>query len=222
MKERFDLHAEVRVLVALARRRASSEDRAGSCVDFNSDGIRCRAIISVVRRYLMGGAGGLLALMASVYLSSTGCNEPIGTNYGNPSLLGRPNLPGDGGAEPLLCTGDASVASTFDGGCPTFATDIFPYIRSEGKWKCADATCHGGTTAPSIDGKDPAACLATLKAITVGGKGYIVSGTTGAVESTILCNLQGGCGSTMPKPPGTNPTQSELCMLTAWLECGAR
>lgn len=173
----------------------------------------------------MGGAGGLLALMAGAYfssVSSAGCNEPIESNYGNPSILARSNLPGDGGAEPLLCTGDASVAGNFDGGCPTFATDIFPYIRAEGKWKCSDQGCHGGSNLPSIDAKDPATCLATLKAITVGGKGYVVSGATGAVESTILCNLQGACGSSMPKPPGIAPTQSELCMLTAWLQCGAR
>ena len=117
-------------------------------------------------------------------------------------------------------SGDAS-ASKFDGGCPSFAGDIFPYVRGPGKWKCADATCHGGASAPIIDDKSPAACLASLKAIMVGGTGYIVSRQDAAVESTILCNLNGGCGSTMPKPPGIDPTQDELCMLSAWLECGA-
>ena len=158
--------------------------------------------------------------MAAV-LAAGGCSEPPDTLYGNSNILSRSNIPGDGGAEPLSCTGAQSVASRFDGGCPTFATDIFPYVRGTGKWKCADATCHGETTSPKIDGNDPATALSNLKAIMLQGKSFIVAGANGPNQSMMMCNVQGACGSQMPKAPGTALTPDEICMVSAWLECGA-
>jgi hypothetical protein len=175
----------------------------------------------------MGGAGSLVAIAAALRLSSlasTGCNEPPATNYGNPNTLDRKNLPGEGGVEPLVCSADA--AAGFDGGCPSFAQDIFPYFKADGKWRCADAQCHGGKSLPEISDESPEACLASLRAATVGGQSYLASGEGGAPStdpnaSTLLCNLQGACGRKMPEPPGADPTNGELCMIEAWLKCGA-
>lgn len=176
-----------------------------------------------------GGVLSLALLSAAVVPSFLGCNEPVGTNYGNPNTLDRKNLSSadldsgsDGGAEPLTCGGDAGL-SIFDGGCPSFDRDIYPYMTPTGKWQCSNAGCHGGTTSPGIDTTDPAACLASLGQIKVTGKAYVPSGGgTGDPSSwTILCNLQGTCGSPMPLSPGTPLTPSELCMLEVWLKCGA-
>ncbi len=181
-----------------------------------------------MRRFFLGGLSGLVVLGGAVQLfagaGGTGCNEPVATSYGNPNGLDRKNIPGEGGAEPLLCGaggGGDGGAPTGDGGCPSFATDIAPYFVANGKWRCADGTCHGGASAPPIDCKDPTTCLSSLKAITVAGKPYIKEGSTDPNESTVMCNLQGACGSRMPKAPGADPTSDELCLLSAWLSCGA-
>lgn len=178
-----------------------------------------------MRRFLLGGLGGVFVLGAGVQLVSgaLGCNEPVDASFGNPNGLDRKNLPGEGGTEPLVCgdgDGDGG-AGGLDGGCPSFATDIFPYFQANGKWRCADGTCHGGTSAPPVAGDDPTSCLSSLKAISIGGKAYLAEGTTDPNESTLLCNLQGTCGSKMPKPPGADPTTAELCIVEAWLKCGA-
>jgi hypothetical protein len=170
--------------------------------------------------------------MATLHVSSSACNEPINVQYGNPNVLDRKSLPGEGGSEPLNCTGggggEGGGGGGGDGGgasgCPTFATDIFPYFTPTGKWKCSAPDCHGGASAPTIAGNDPAACLASLKAISVVGQGYISGGEGGAPDpnkSTLICNLQGSCGSKMPKAPNPDPTNAELCMLQAWIACGA-
>src|SRR5690606_512696 len=116
---------------------------------------------------------------------------------------------------PLVCTGDAA-ATGFDGGCPSFDQDIFPLFQADGKWRCADAQCHGGKSLPAIAADTPEACLQSLRAITVGGRSYLAGGDGGAPstdpnESTLMCNLQGGCGRKMPEPPGADPTNQELC-----------
>ena len=176
-----------------------------------------------MRRYLLGGLSGLFLLGAGVQLVSgaLGCNEPVEPTFGNPNGLDRKNLPGEGGAEPLVCGDGEGGAGGFDGGCPSFATDVFPYFQANGKWRCADGACHGGTSAPPVSGDDPTSCLSSLKAISIGGKSYLAEGATDPNESTLLCNLQGTCGSKMPKPPGADPTNEELCMVEAWLKCGA-
>jgi hypothetical protein len=175
-----------------------------------------------VKRLVVSSAVVLALLSMGVELAS--CNEPAATVYGNPNTLDRKNLPGEGGAAPLECP-EAGVK--YDGGdCPSFAADIFPYLTPAGKWKCSDTTaCHatGGTT-PIIDTTSPATCYASLQKATVAGKPYFPTGDGGAnlSETTgFLCNLQGGCGSKMPKPPGTDPLNEELCKIDQWLKCGA-
>jgi hypothetical protein len=165
---------------------------------------------------------GLWLGAAAAELGSAGCNEPVETSFGNPNSLDRKNLPGEGGAEPLVCSGDAAPAVD-GGGCPSFATDIFPYLVATGQWKCTDSKCHNGAQAPEIASDTPANMLASLKKITVGLKPYIASGEAGKdpTASAMLCNLQGGCGSRMPQPPGIDPTTTELCVVQAWLACGA-
>jgi hypothetical protein len=175
-------------------------------------------------RYVLGGVGALLLLSLAVHIAS--CNEPPDTNYGNPNTLDRKNLPGEGGAEPLVCSGDAAVGK-FDGGdCPSFAEDIFPYLAPAGKWRCSDKTCHGGGQNPPLDGTSAAACYASLQKVTVAGKPYIPGADGGGTvkdptATTFLCNLQGGCGSKMPQAPGADPTPVDLCVVEAWLKCGA-
>ena len=110
------------------------------------------------------------------------------------------------------------MGKTFDGGCPSFATDIFPLVANT--WKCGDKNgCHGGTQAPPIDTSAAAKCLASLKAITVANQPYIT-----ADGGAMLCNLEGTCGQTMPLINGVGaktPTNDDLCALQAWLKCGA-
>lgn len=152
------------------------------------------------------------------------CTEPPATAYGNPNTLDRENLPGEGGVEALSCTGAGGEGGTvtLDGGCPSWATDIYPYFQAAGKWRCADNACHGGATAPPISDTNAAASLASLKAITVAKLPYVSSdGGKDPNAGSLLCNLQGACGSKMPKPPGADPTQAELCMIEAWIKCGS-
>jgi hypothetical protein len=157
-------------------------------------------------------------------VAAAACSLPPETTFGNPNTLARANLPGEGGTEALVCGADAG---TFDGGCPSFATDVYPYFAPNGAWHCSDKGCHGGTTAPAIDDTSATTCLASLKKITVTGIPYIAATDGGARDggggatAGILCNLQGNCGSKMPKPPGKDPTEADLCLLQAWLACGA-
>lgn len=151
-------------------------------------------------------------------LVSAGCSEAPQVAFGNPNTLDRKNLPGEGGTEVVSCTGIDAGRFTGDGGCPSFATNIFPLVVAQGQWRCADrAPCHGmGGTAPLITCANPGACLGELRNINVGGRPYIAPD-----GGTLTCNLQGSCGSKMPRPPGTDPSPSELCMIEAWLNCGS-
>ncbi|MBS2019380.1 MAG: hypothetical protein JST00_41340 [Deltaproteobacteria bacterium] len=174
-------------------------------------------------RRIVIGASGLLFCISGIVALGAACTEPPATAYGNPNTLDRENLPGEGGALALTCTGDAGgEAGSFDGGCPSFANDIYPYFQAAGKWRCADNACHGGSTAPKIDDTNAANCLASLKGITVAKLPYVSSdGGKDPGASSLLCNLQGSCGSKMPKPPGVDPTDGELCMVEAWIKCGS-
>lgn len=174
-------------------------------------------------RRIVIGAGCLLFCLSGIVALGASCSEPQATAYGNPNALDRENLPGEGGVEALTCSGDAGgEGGTFDGGCPSFETDIFPSFQAAGKWRCADNACHGGATAPKIEGNTAAACLTSLKAITVAKLPYLLTdGGKDPNASSLLCNLQGSCGSRMPKPPGVDLTNAELCVIDAWLRCGA-
>jgi hypothetical protein len=166
-------------------------------------------------RYVIVAAATALALVGVRALVA--CSEITPTTFGNPNTLDRKNLPGEGGVEQLVCSGDASVdGGGFDGGCPSFATDIYPYFTAAGTWRCSDKGCHGGATAPAIDGTNAAACLASLKKINVKNVPYLLSdGGTDPNASSLLCNLQGTCGSPMPKAPGADPTTADLCKVEA-------
>ena len=163
---------------------------------------------------------GILLFAASVHLTA-GCDDEGVTAYGNPNTLDRKYLPGEAGAEPLNC-GAADAGGGFDGGCPSFATDIYPFFVQTGKWKCSIPTCHGGASAPNIRGDNAANALQDMRAVTVVGKPYI-SGDAGTDPNTttFICNMQGSCGSKMPKAPGVDATGAELCILDAWIRCGS-
>ncbi|HSO39309.1 MAG TPA: hypothetical protein VLT33_42575 [Labilithrix sp.] len=172
----------------------------------------------MVRRFVLVAAAAALALGGMRAIVA--CSEITPTTYGNPNTLDRKSVPGEGGVEQLVCSG-VDGGETFDGGCPSFATDIYPYFGATGTWRCSDKTCHGGTSAPAIDPASAAACLASLKKITVKGTPYLLSdGGKDPNASSFLCNLQGSCGSPMPKAPGAI-TSAELCKVEAWLKCGA-
>jgi hypothetical protein len=149
-------------------------------------------------------------------VSTAGCSEAPQVAFGNPNTLDRKNLPGEGGTEVLSCTGVDAGTFTGDGGCPSFNANIYPLVRANGAWRCADQACHGAVSAPQFACADPATCYTQLQGIQVGGRGYF-AGEAG----TFSCNLQGSCGSKMPRPPGIDPSPGELCMIDAWLRCGA-
>ena len=93
----------------------------------------------------------------------------------------------------------------------------------DGKWQCGNAVCHGGGNAPFIDTKEAGAAYTSLQQVTVSGLPYIPNeaGVTDPNASSIICNLQGGCETKMPEAPAVDPTNDELCMIQAWLKCGA-
>lgn len=175
----------------------------------------------MVRRYVLAAAAAALALGGARAIVA--CSEISPTTFGNPNTLDRKSIPGEGGVEELVCSsGDAGDGGGFDGGCPSFATDIYPYLAAAGPWRCADKACHGGARAPPIDGTNAAACLASLKKISVKTSPYVLSdGGKDPNASSFLCNVQGTCGSPMPKAPGITPTRADLCKVQAWLKCGA-
>jgi|CXWL01.1.fsa_nt_gi hypothetical protein len=167
------------------------------------------------------GFVGTLAFATLAVRGVISCSEPSATPFGNPNGLDRKNLPGEGGAEPLTCAGDAG--GSLDGGCPSFATDIYPALRPTGAWRCSDQVCHGGATLPAISSTSAAACLDSLRKIKVKDIPYVVAADGGKdpSASSLLCNLHGSCGSKMPKPPGVDLTNADLCKIEVWLKCGA-
>ena len=188
----------------------------------------------------------LASLGVGVAVVTTGvliaaCSEAPATNFGTPTGLRRENIPGEGGAEPLICTGVGSGDGGGGGGdggggeggacAVSWATDIFPKMKTDGPWHCADAKCHGAIQPPIINVTTPSAALDSLKDWKIPGSPtpYII--TAGAIaeagaptdptKSTIECNLQSQCGQGMPQSPGKAPTHDEMCVIHAWLLCGA-
>lgn len=163
-------------------------------------------------------AGGALlsAVAVGLYLTAAGCIEEDTTEFGNPNTLSRQNLPGEAGVTPVV----SGCAAKFDGGCPSFDTDVYPYLTETGAWRCADAACHGSVTTPRLECDTPDACFAGLSAIQIDGKPYLSTGIDPA-NARMLCSLQGTCSSKMPKPPGADPTPDDLCIIDTWLKCGS-
>jgi hypothetical protein len=164
-------------------------------------------------------AAGSLAIVAA-------CSEPPGTDYANPSGLRRDNLPGEAGAAPLVCGGDAGADAASAGGpcAVSWSKDIFPSMAADGAWKCASAgKCHGGAQAPQINASSADTAYESLRGYMISGSPYpyINPDASDPSQSTIECNLHQSCGSPMPIAPGTPLTDTELCKLDVWVRCGA-
>ena len=164
----------------------------------------------------VGKAGLLSAIAAVLYLAAAGCIEADTTEFGNPNTLSRQNLPGEAGVTPVV----SGCAVNFDGGCPSFNDNIYPYLTTVGAWKCADPACHGGVSKPDIKCDTPNQCFDALTAIQVDGKPYLSTGVDPA-NARMLCSLQGTCTDKMPKPPAADPTPDDLCIIDTWLKCGS-
>ena len=173
-------------------------------------------------RTLFTGACGLVALAAGLAAFSA-CYDVSEPSYGNANGLSVSNLPGEAGSAAATCD---STSLKFDSGsCPSFKNDIFPYMQ--GPWACVSGGCHGGNTAPKMDPENAGPTLAALRVATVAGRNYIPSAAAasagGDLSSTtsMLCNVQGSCGSKMPKAPGVDLTSTEQCIVQAWINCGS-
>lgn len=170
--------------------------------------------------------------LASVVATGTGlvviaaCSQPPETNYGNPAGLRRDNIPGEGGIEALICTGqpEAGAGGADGGNCGvSWAADIFPLFKNDGPFRCTDAKCHGGPALPLMQ-NTPAGAYADLVKYQIKGSPlpYINTDAGGdPTKSTIQCNLLSQCGQGMPQAPGRTPTLAENCLIDAWLRCGA-
>jgi len=163
-------------------------------------------------------------LVVGLQLSSA-CFDVADTSYGNPNGLLRANIPGEAGSISTTCD---TTALKFDSGtCPSFKSDIFPYMQ--GPWACVSGGCHGGQSTPRMDPENPTITLAALRAANVAGRSYVPpasavggGGTSDLASSTsMLCNVQGACGRKMPEGVGKPLTSDEQCIITAWLNCGA-
>lgn len=182
--------------------------------------------------------GSLGVAVVAIGASIAACSTVPDTNYGNPAGLSRTRLAGDGGVEPLICVGvgagDGGGAGGEAGACAvSWATDIFPKMKADGAWRCADAKCHGGVQPPVMNVTTPALAYDSLKDWKIPGSpnAYIQRGATAGVggdagagdpaKSTIECNLMSQCGQGMPQSPGKAPSHDEMCVIHAWLLCGA-
>jgi hypothetical protein len=177
-----------------------------------------------VQRYVVRGVF-LATGVVSVHGIVVGCSEVVPTSYGNPNTLDRKNLPGEGGVEPLNCAAAAADGGGggADAGCPSFRDDIYPLVKNTGPWKCSDAKCHATAQQPIINVATAEECLVSLQQIKLLNRAYVpADGNRDPSASTFLCNLQGTCGSPMPKPPqGSTPTGTDLCKVEAWIKCGS-
>jgi len=175
-----------------------------------------------VLRTFLSGACGLFALAVGLQLFSA-CYDVSDTSYGNANGLSRSNLPGEAGSAAATC--DTSTLKFEAGACPSFASDIFPYMQ--GVWSCVSGGCHGGQQAPKMDPENAGATLAVLRVTMVAGRNYIPSAAAAAAggdltsTTSMLCNVQGSCGHGMPISPGVPLTASEQCILQAWINCGS-
>lgn len=168
-------------------------------------------------------AGGIIVVVAA-------CSSDPGSSYGNPNTLARNNLPGGGeaGIEAVSC-GDAGIGGDGGGagGCAvSFATDIYPQMKTDGNWKCAKSGCHAaGGTQPTIDETSAQNAYQSLtNAQPIGTTPYLNTKSKDPAQSGFYCNCgTRTCGSPMPKDT-TGVKQlntTEICKLQAWIACGA-
>ncbi len=177
-------------------------------------------------------AAALVLVVPASILAFIACAEVGTTHYGDPHSLSSANL-GEAGVEPVQCGGgDAAIEASGGAGCAvSFSKDIYPSMTANGAWKCAAAApCHGAqqnAPPPAINGTTPQTMYDSLKDFKIGGAGnpYINAGNTDPSKSSLECNVQGQCGSLMPKldnPPGAKAlSHDEICKIDAWLKCGA-
>ena len=183
-------------------------------------------------------------------LAATNCSAPDIPRYGSPNSLGGKSPPTppvaddpkDSNGTAVPCGGKdyASKRPLADGGpataCPvSYKNDIFPFMKSNGKWRCAEtASCHGGTIPPKIT-DDPAESYKLLTKYPGTGAKVTADGQPGTyfnpcsrdiANSAFSQNLGGTAGSQMPKPLGnpsttTQASAEESARVKTWVECGA-
>jgi hypothetical protein len=144
--------------------------------------------------------------------TATGTTPPQSDGGGNPP----PSDGGGGGG------GDAVAQSC----TVSFKTDIYPKMMPDGTWKCSNAQCHGGGTAPAIDGASASSAYAQLAKYTINGTPYFNAGNADPTKSTFECNVKGTCGAAqMPIPGGavgaTAVSGGDATTIDTWLKCGA-
>lgn len=157
------------------------------------------------------------------------------TNYGPPDGLTNKKLPSpqfpvaneqQSGGTDGICDGGAPAQ---DPNCTvSFKTDIYEkFFVATGTWQCAGSDCHeegaagSSVNSPPIHATDPTKAYNSLVNYQIGGKRYIDPCSTDPNASSIICNLQGACGTTMPYPPVPIATSDQLPPLQTWLQCGA-
>jgi hypothetical protein len=169
---------------------------------------------------------GVVAMLAGALAVTVSCSTDPTTSYGNPNTLNRGNLPGgdEAGIETVSCA-DAGIPG--DGGCPSFATAIYPQMKADGNWKCAKNGCHArGGTPPIIDDTSAANAYDSLRQVQpIGGTiPYINVASKDPSQSGFYCNCATRtCGIAMPKDStGVKQlTIGEICTIEAWVKCGS-
>ena len=158
------------------------------------------------------------------------CSSDQPVTYGSPGNLNEAKLPGEAGVAPLSCDGGITgddAAGDDGGACAvSWTKDLYPKMTATGMgaWGCATANCHAvAGNGPVIDPKDPVKALKSLEAyrlMSKPGTPY-VSTSKDPSQSTMECNVSGGCSPAMPQAPFVPLSDADRCALDAWLRCGA-
>ncbi len=165
----------------------------------------------------------LLALAAA--LAATNCSAPDLPRYGSPNSLQGKSPPAPPAPEEsptqLPCGGKGFIKD--EPPCAVkWSTDIFPLMKSNGNWRCAEVvSCHGGTIPPKVTDNSEETWDSLRKFPS--GKGFYINPCSkDKGESGLSLNLSGTqVGSQMPKPPGTPASTEQLAKVDAWLACGS-
>jgi hypothetical protein len=150
--------------------------------------------------------------------SSSGSSSGTGTSSGGPT-------------GPFLCQTQTPAGTIVDGGAcsVSFTNDIYPKMQSGGTWGCAVAgTCHGGATAPNLQGSTAASFYTGLATDGVPVNGVTVPVvnpcSTSPTESVFVCvtvptGATGACSSQMPI--STPISAADNATIATWVACGA-